>query len=297
MPITEKARIRRKDYLGGSDAPALFGAVPATPYDVWLEKTQDLDPIPENAAMALGNYLEPVLLDMARDVMAKEIPGVRMKRNQFRVGAHRFMAANLDAVFIGPDGVEINAEAKTAGLTNPFYDPDAEWGLEDSDHIPDRVIIQAHHGMAITGARLTVAPVLLGRGGFRLYRVARNDDLANEIVARELAFWNENVIPRVPPADVPRLETLRRVRREPGASVDVRPELVQDWSEKRAQRLAAEKVEQEAAARMIAELGTAEIGTAPGLGVVRYGLIERKGYTVAPTTYRKLDFKPEKRKG
>ncbi len=119
MPITEKQREQRKNYLGSSDAPAIVGVDPwKTPADVYLSKVQNILEKEPGEAAQIGNLCEDAILKWFR----KET-GFKITRNQFRVHNNGFMAAHLDAVVSGENAI---VEAKTAGIITPF-DRD-QWG-------------------------------------------------------------------------------------------------------------------------------------------------------------------------
>jgi predicted phage-related endonuclease len=265
MPITETQRIQRREFIGSSDAAALFGLVPTTPYDLWLEKTADLTPRRSTPAMDLGTALEPVALDLLCQWFEKQAPGrpLNMRRNQRRVHPSiPFMAANIDAVGTW-DGLAFGAEAKTSGLCSPWLD--AAWGDEQTDEMPPRVVVQACHAMACCPDLGRVfCPVILGHGeGFKVYRVDHNPELIEEIERRAVEFWTGFVVPRTRPPDgwaPPMVDTLKRVVRQPAAmkQTEIPADLFAAWESAREQRLAAEKVEDYEYRRLLAKLDDCE---------------------------------------
>ena len=74
---------------------------------------------------------------------------------------------------------------------------------------------------------------------------------------------------RTPPAIVPQVEVLKRLKREPGATADVDALLIDRYAEANAAATAAEKAKEEAKAALIHALGTAE---ATACGRVSYKL-------------------------
>src|SRR3990167_6883901 len=223
MPITDFQRRNRKNHIGSSDASAIAGLNPwKTAYDVFLEKMHELPEAPTSDAMQVGTLCENAVLEyFSRDT------GKKLRRNQSRVHGNGVLAANIDALV---EGVPEICEAKTACIITPF-DRD-ERGETGTDQIPERIILQVQHQLAVMGEEYRVAwvPVLLGGVGFRCYRVDRNDQLIDRLVGMEVNFWNEYVLKRTPPPDsVPSMEILKRLRREPNKTVPLPDALVQDW--------------------------------------------------------------------
>jgi putative phage-type endonuclease len=286
--LTNEQRQLRRGYVGSSDSPAICGVdLFKTPWDVWAEKTGHVEPFAGNEATERGNLLEPVILNWAE----REL-GVPFRRDIFH-GVSRGdarLCANLDAECV-VDGAPVIVEAKSA--TNPD-----EWGQEGTAEVPERVLVQTHHAMAVTGYKVAYVPVLLpvfNRFEFRLYRVERNDQLAQAIAAEAEKFWTEYVVTGTPPPDSePSLEVLRRVRRIPEKVVDVSDEIVDAWRVLRSARLKAEDEEQAAQAAVIAALGDAEAGQCPLGRLVTYFETTRKEHVVKASTFRQLRLKAAK---
>lgn len=249
--ITDRQRERRKKYLGSSDSPAVCGVDPwRNAYDVYLSKIDDAQSDNATPQMEWGNVLEPALIQWACERL-----GLKARRNVSRVYQDGIFAANADAIL--PGGAII--EAKTAGLSNRV-DP-GEWGEDDSDEVPERVLVQCHHLMIVHKTSLAYVPALLGGRGLAMFRVERNDDLANQIYERGVAFWTEHVKQRVPPPNMmPSLETLQRMQRVPGKAVPVPVELIEDLARARQAKRAAEAQEEAAKAAVLLAMGDAERG-------------------------------------
>jgi putative phage-type endonuclease len=289
MAITTEQRELRRKFIGSSDAPAILGVDPhRSAYDVYLEKTGQADGFEGNADTDRGTLLEPVLIQWA----AQQLKG-GLVPCQFVVRPDApALCANLDAFLRpcddAPGGAVI--EAKTA--TNAD-----EWGDPGTDEVPDRVLIQTHHAMYLVGCRLAFVPVLLpvfGRFDFRLYKVERNDELADVVAQRGIAFWREHVEPRVPPTGcLPSLEVLKRVRRQPNKIIPVPDELVDAVILTRAARKDAEESCKDAEVALLTALGDAE-GGQYSRGSLSYLETKRKGYTVEATTFRSLRIKASK---
>jgi len=283
MPITEAQRLRRKKHIGASDAPAIVGVDHFRNIaDVYYSKINDLDDIKETDAIEVGNLCENAVLNW----FVKE-RNVKIRRNQNRVHKNKIMSASLDAEVVG---IKEGVEAKTSGLTSP-YQP-TEWGEPYTDEVPERVIIQCQHQMAVVAnMNIVWVPALLGGIGFRLYKVERNESLIRDLEEIELDFWHKNVQKQIPPEDnLPALSLLKRIKRVPEKVVNIDSEIVKNWNEAKEVMRLAKKKKEETEQVLFSLLGDAEAADCD-LGRVTYFEQSRKEYLVKASTYRVPRFK------
>ena len=176
MPITEAQRALRRKRLGSSDVAALFGMDPyKTAYDVWLDKTGQLEDDDGNGAAGeaaeAGNLFEGGVLTWAARQLGP------LTRNQYRSNPALHLGANIDAIV---DQTRCPVEGKTGGLFGPLRDA---WGEPGTDDVPERVIIQCHVHLVCAGDTMTQGPkvchvpTFLGGRGFGMFHVPTNDDL------------------------------------------------------------------------------------------------------------------------
>lgn len=281
--LTATQKIARQGKLGSSSAAAALGLDPyRSPADVYLELTGMADGFEGNDATERGNLLEPVIVKWAeqqiggecvRDVMSTDPTGL--------------LCWNADAVFYDDDdNIVMGIEAKSTVLDDGL-------GEEGTDQIKEQWLVQVMQGFALVPTlRVMWVPVLLPgfkRFDFRMYRVERNDELANLVEAKGLAFMRDHVLPRVPPTDFrPSLEVLKRVRREPNKVVPISGELLDKYIVINAAKKQAVEDAELAQAELIASLDDAEAGETEDGRRVTYMTTQRKGYTVEPTEYRSL---------
>lgn len=295
MPITEKQREARTTALGSSDLAAICGLDPwSNAADVYAEKVYGTKPF--NTAHTLaGQWLEGAILAFARTILGK------LTKNQTRRVKGFPIRCNIDAlVFDGGEPVE----GKMSGIANPYFKANDEWGEPGSDEVPDRVKIQSHgHMLALTndvGAltgypKQCHVPALLGGRGFCMFVVPFDREAAEAILIVANAFWTDHVVPRVPPPDVtPSMQTLKRIIREPEGVVDLDESLVSTINLRDMFKGCARQNQEgadEHQAVLIAALGNAEAGRLPDGRLIHYKEIQRKGYTVEPSSYRRLAIK------
>jgi putative phage-type endonuclease len=184
----------RTGFIGSSDAATILGISPwKTPLQLYLEKVGEAPRETEEAnlkAKTRGKRLEPYIMDMLREEHGIEI----IDRNVIRHDAELpFLRAEIDAERMLPSGWRGSIEAKTV---HPFKLK--EWGDEDTDQIPVWYTAQAMHGMMITDRDHTLFAVLIG-DDLRLYRVERDPEIIIALRQKEIDFWNNHVLARVPP--------------------------------------------------------------------------------------------------
>ena len=245
--ITAKQEVDRTKGIGSSDVPTILGLNPwQTPYDLWMFKTHKADGQAENPAMYLGTMLEDVVLKLAADKLNQRI----VKPTSTFVGCHSYCRANIDGMVGKAKRGSPIVEAKTTSKGD-------DWGEEGSDQIPERVRAQVMFQMACCSSDLAHVATLIGDFGlkFKMFRVPWDADYGMYIMERVQAFWERNVLEDKPPAGVPSIEALKRVRRIDGAAVQIAAELFEREAEAKATLKAAEEQHETARGALMAALG------------------------------------------
>jgi len=223
---------RRRAGIGGSDVAGILGLFRwRTPLDVYLDKTGQSDPTPDNEPMLWGRLLEPlVIAEFSRrhGITVDGLTGV------LEHPEHPFMLASLDGW--APD-LKAVVEAKTARTADG-------WGEPGSDEIPAYYQTQVAHYMAVTGAQMAFIPVLIGASDFRVYQVERDEDFIADLIEAERAFWFDHVLANVPPDPVNAADAARLWSRDNGTTLEVPPEIADDVDELRALRADAKDLEE-----------------------------------------------------
>jgi putative phage-type endonuclease len=290
----------RQEALGGSDAPAIVGVDPfRSAGDVWAEKTGRLTGERAERAgdvRAIGRALESVLLGVVAERLNRPVTPQLYYRHPTAP-----LAATVDGLVL--DGEPTLVECKTAGLLAPLPEYARAYGDDRSDEVPDSVRIQVHHQLAVLDAQpdlprieRVLVPALIGGRGLRVYELRRDAGLLADLVETECAWWADYVVGNVcPPTDPPSLRTLRAwIRRDETPAVALEDAVVETWLKRKADLKQATSDEEMARRLLLACLGDAEAG-ACAAGRVTYRLVERRGYTVAPTRSRTLRWHPETR--
>jgi putative phage-type endonuclease len=186
--------IDRKLYIGGSDAAAVMGQSRyKTPLKLWAEKTGEIEPedLSDREAVYWGNVLE--------EVIRKEVEK-RLKINieKPNVDGEPEVKYSKDYPFIGCqlDGenrhvLDTIYEFKTCAA----YKKD-EW---EGAKAPIEYIIQCQHNMYVMGAKKCILACLIGGQQFVMKEIERDEAMIEKIVAAEVDFWNNYVLPKAQP--------------------------------------------------------------------------------------------------
>lgn len=279
----------RREGIGGSDAAAVAGLSPyGNPWTVWADK-RGLVPLEaeEPRWMRAGRLLEPVVIEWFTEDTGIEV----VDRQAMVIGERDWLRATLDG----------RAHQAGEGHASPPFgvvEVKCSNGLDGQwrDGVPEHIVIQAQHQMAADGASRAYVAVLLRGDTFLWFLVERDEGAIAALLEAEQAFWVKNVLGGVPPtvdgserttqairAAFPRPQTGKAVELPAAADADIRTYLRESMAEK-----SAKGAKQQAANRLAALLGDAEVGTIAGRPVARRPLIARKGFTVQATEFRKL---------
>ena len=198
---------QRRLGLGGSDIGAVLGLSKyRTPVDVWMEKTGRAPGSEETLQMRFGTYAEEFVASEYSSITGNAV-------QRFTPMLHHPSApilGNVDRLVI-PAGqkraahqreirTDLGLECKTASAFAAM--DDAEWGAPGSDMVPPSYLVQCVTYMALTGCGHWDLAVLFGNQEVRVYHLARDRELENEIVARAAEWWQRHVVADVAPAPI-----------------------------------------------------------------------------------------------
>ena len=181
----------RRNGIGGSDASAVLGMNPySSPLKVYMDKIGKAEETETNEAMRQGTDLEPYVAERFVQFMAEQGTPKRVRRCN-RILQHPdypWMLANIDREVV----------RENAGLECKTTSPYSKFDFEEGEINP-HYYWQCVHYMAVTGAdRWYVSIVVLGKGHY-VFCIERNEDEIASLIEAEREFWEEHVVPRVPP--------------------------------------------------------------------------------------------------
>lgn len=180
----------RRQVISGTDISSIMGVNPyKTRFDLWLDKTNQLEPIQDNEAMRIGRIVEPGLRIEAERQYGSimEAPGC-LQSNRWPI-----MGGTPDGL---REGIPWIFEFKTAGIRNSFATlklDQTDWGDEQTDQVPANYLYQCMWYMGLTGADQCQLIALIGNHGVREYTIERDQELIEIMVAEADKFWRDHV--------------------------------------------------------------------------------------------------------
>ena len=207
MFINQDFTVDRTKYIGGSDIGAILGLSRfKTPLQVWMEKTGKQTTKIDSMPLRFGSFAEAFVASEYSRATGFEL---LHDESIYLHPQHSYMSAHIDrfvlSAKLGNDlGTQLSnnsplppsriLECKTA---NPFSSGD--WGEVGSDQVPMSYLCQCIWYMAITGIDKTDLAVLFGNSDFRIYEIARDQELEELVMAKATAFWHDYVLKDIPP--------------------------------------------------------------------------------------------------
>jgi len=289
--ISEEQRKERTKHLGSSDIGAIFGFDPfKSAADVWAHKIFESEKeYAETNSMTSGIRWERYLIDWAAHEL-EIFPITDPEELWFVCKDHPVFASNLDAFYFDQDSHKpIIIEAKKTRLW-------AEWGEPGTDQMPHRVNLQVHTQMLCTGFKIAYIAAMI-QGDEQLFRVERDERIIKAIIETGEKFWNENVLTKLPPNDSlpPKLEFLKRVKREPEKWADINDGIINDWEQAKAAEAEAKKTSELAERSLLMTLGDAEGAKLSDGRELTFFQQDRPEHTVKAAKYRVLRIRNSER--
>lgn len=229
----------RRKGIGGSDVAAVLGLNPyRTPLDLWEDKTGKAEELPQSESAYWGTALEDVVaheFSTRTGMMVRRFSKPLSTSFNGIVdvpsNARGWARANIDRAIVNQKfsktvrladecssrlrdhcaqhglmlTTDMILECKTANARmadewGPSQEAEIVAGSVTSEHkIPIYYETQVQWYMGVTGASVAYVAVLIGGQDFRIYQVARDDELIDAMVAKCWAFWRDHVMTDTPP--------------------------------------------------------------------------------------------------
>lgn len=189
----EEWRLARQSGLGGSDGSAVANINPfRTALEVYEEKIGELTPDNPSWRMEWGNIAEPVAADLYAKSTGREIRRQPLRRN----AEHDFLIANVDRqILIGGDVTATGClEIKCPGI--------GAFSKMKAHGLPDYAVLQLQHYLGVLGYSWGSFAIFNPEYGPPIhFDMEADQELIGPLFEREIKFWTEHVIPRIPPPE------------------------------------------------------------------------------------------------
>ncbi len=280
----------RKHGLGGSDAAAAIGMSPyKTPLQLYLEKRGEIKPpdLSDNPKVHWGEILEEVI---AQEYTRQTGRRVRRVNQTLYHPDYPWMLCHLDRIVVGGNGYAL--ECKSTSIREG-------WGEEGTDQVPEPILVQCQHNLAVAGKQVMEVPVLINGSDWRLYSVPRDDEFIRLLVEREDRFMAlvKNGTP--PEPDFTHQTTSALLgRMYPGTNGETieLPDEAYHWHKTflgaKAQAKNYKAVADGIKAHLLHLMGEAAVGRLSDGSAYTRKLIKRRGCEVKETSY--MDFRHKK---
>lgn len=194
--LTEQQLKDRRKGIGGSDMGILMGCSEddsmaysgGSLVKLYLSKVDPDYKSGVNNAMSVGNIIEEFIIKMFEAEYGWSV----VRENQTRQSkTNPIMMANIDGYIPTVDAV---LEVKNVDPSKQYM-----WGKEDSDEIPETYLYQCAHYAHVYNVQKVYLAAYFGGARFKVYLYERNMDLEKIMIERAEKFWNDHVVPKIPP--------------------------------------------------------------------------------------------------
>lgn len=168
--------LARKDGIGGSEAAAIMGLSKySSPYRVWADKMNLIEPTPVSEAMRQGTDLEDYVAKRFSEQTGKKVHNTNFI---YKNPEYPFALANVDRLITGEDA---GLECKTTSEMNLKKFKGGEF--------PENYYAQCMHYLMVTGLKRWYLAVLVYSRGFYVFEIERNEEEIAALAKAEADLW------------------------------------------------------------------------------------------------------------
>ena len=170
----------RKEGIGASEVGAIIGVSPFdSPFSIWLKKTGQVEPEPENEAMLMGHLLE--------DAVAK--------RWEIETGQKVIKASAADIIYVHPKYPHMRVTPdRIAKGRKKLLECKTTVMPVDENNLPPHWVAQVTYQMYVTGIHDSDIAWLESGRHFGYANVPYDEEFAEFIACKVQEFWYENVL-------------------------------------------------------------------------------------------------------
>lgn len=297
----------RRSGIGGSDISVVVGLNPfKSPYELYLEKRGELagrEPVADaerDMRLLFGHLFEDPIAQgycILRSKRERQEVKVARKHETLRHPDFSWIMAHIDRRVVGE---RRGLECKNVG---PWAWRE-QWGPDGSDQVPDYMLLQVQHYMAVTGYELWDLAALHGGNDLRVYTIPRDQGIIDSLLNAASDFWvcvQQGEPPEIAWETDATTELLKRLYPGSDGSLKEAPADLVKWHEVRQEAMKARNYYEGVADGALNHLrlymgASAYLQFPDGSGYTRK-LIKKKGYTVEPTEYVDMRFTKQVLKG
>lgn len=244
--------------IGGSEIAAILGkSTWSSPTDIYVKKIPQFEsePEPQSESARWGNVLE--------DAIIKEWSH-RTGRRYVHIPVS--LMSDENSIFIANvDGFELDEEGTVIGILECKTTTLHNYNIWAEGDIPTYYFYQTQWYMMVTGLERTCIMCLVGGQSLFYYDLPAVDAIAEECKAGAVDFWNNHVIPQIPPkltdVDAERLVLAKQEQIEESQPIitedDETIDILAAYTEARKYVSMYKKAQDTAKAQLLEKLGTA----------------------------------------
>jgi putative phage-type endonuclease len=233
----------RRQYIGSSDIAAILGLSPfKTAYEVWEDKIAEEVVEIDSPILRRGRRAEPFLLETLKSEYDVWVTAANV-RVQHPV--YPFLRAESDFVYMIDDqDNKGHGEIKSVGFNR------GEWGEAGSQDVPPYYLAQAMYALQINGMKETTIWGCFSFDDIRPYRFDFDAEAGQALEDAAVNFWNNHVVPRVPPATKTADDCRKVLARFNGFTWEASPEAISSIERLKATKKGIKLLQQEESQQM-----------------------------------------------
>ena len=193
------AGLDRRTYIGGSRVSAIlgldpYGKTPLSEYNAIVSEIE-VGPSPETLKFfEWRKEWEPIVIKRIQREFDAKIVAVNERQRDSDVP---YFAAEIDFEWIDESGEIQNGEIKTV---HPLaFSEQSGWGDAGTSDVPVNYAAQCMWGLGVKKRNVCILAALAGIDNLVFYRIERDDDVIENMREQCRRFWEDNVLPRIPP--------------------------------------------------------------------------------------------------
>lgn len=285
----------RPNSIGGSETPDLYGVGYGSPIKVWADKVSPSTASDSTESQEIKLEIEPIVISR----YLKKFGGTVDAWPQWTIARHPdhpFIHSTPDGLIDDPRIQDQHPGTLLGdGIGSFSIKSWSEFGIADwANGPPLYSVIQVQTELAVLNLKWAVIAVMFGTQRVERYFVERNDYFIEDLYKACQRFWRLVTDKIEPPIDESRAtaEALYRLHPNDSGKAVYMPaeadQVILDREEAKESIKSAERIEARCENQLKAWIGDHTFGVTPEGRIISWKSTDRKGYTVAATTFRQM---------